>query len=60
MCSQCGAEFIWIGPTGRAVTGPAVSVDGDELRAPVLPRATGKALLDQFQVAMRPATVGEA
>lgn len=37
-CRQCGLPFSWVGPMiGVSFSGPAVSVDGLELRIPIEP-----------------------
>jgi hypothetical protein len=37
-CIECGEKFVWKGaPTGMGPDGPMVSIDGTELRAPLVP-----------------------
>lgn len=48
-CDDCGEAFTWLGvPGGVSPHHPTVSVDGQELRAPLAPASHKQAPLDRL------------
>lgn len=59
-CVDCGEHFTFLGPAGLSRAAPMVSVDGLELRAPIVPRAARLAFVDRIADARGRPAQGEA